>query len=368
MIWAARWLMAGLAVASLTAPAAAREPVRKVIIDDDGFGLKHVMLLEAKDVEVLGITTVSGDAWANRVTAAALHGLEVIGRTDVPVVPGATYPLLNSEALTERWEALYGRLTWKGAWMRHWVEPTTQPAPAYHGPDDTDGLPATRTVASTEIAANFIIRMVHAHPHEVTIIACGPLTNLALALRLDPGVAQLTRELVYMGGSFDPRQELATPAAAQFAREFATSPRREFNTRFDPEAASIVSRSRWPKITVVPVDPSTATELTPALKARLAASASPGVASFVAGLAPGFPMWDEIAAAVWLDPTLVREAEPLFVDYDTQFGPGFGDTLSWRAGYQPGLGEQPATVVRAIDVPRFEDAMRGLLQRGSVAR
>lgn len=130
----ARLLLTGLAVASLTVPAAARAPMRKVIIDDDGFGLKHVMLLEAKDVEVLGITTVSGDAWANRVTAAALHGLEVIGRTDVPMVPGATYPLVNPEALTDRWEAFYGKLTWKGAWMRNWVKPTTQPAPAYHGP------------------------------------------------------------------------------------------------------------------------------------------------------------------------------------------------------------------------------------------
>lgn len=164
--------------------------------------------------------------------------------------------------------------------------------------------------------------MVHAHPHEVTIIACGPLTNLALALRLDPAVAGLSKELVYMGGSFEPRQAIASPAAAQFAREFATSPRREFNTRFDPKAASIVARSPWRKITVVPVDPSTATELTPALRARLAATANPRVARFVAGLEPGFPMWDEIAAAVWLDPMLVRNAETLLVDYDTQFGPG----------------------------------------------
>jgi inosine-uridine nucleoside N-ribohydrolase len=66
-----------------------------------------------------------------------------------------------------------------------------------------------------------------------------------------------------------------------------------------------------------------------------------------------FPLWDPIAAAVWLDPKLVTEQEDLFVDYDTQFGAGYGDTLSWRNHYQPGVGERSATVVRAIDPKRL---------------
>lgn len=254
-----------LAIVVAVSPVAAQSARRKVVIDDDGFGLMQVMLLRAVDVEVLGITTVSGNAWANRVTAQALRGLELIGRTDMPVVPGATLPLLNSEVQTERWEALYGKLTWKGAWMRQWVEPTLQGAPIYHGPADPVDLPGGNptTRPSAEIAANFLIRMVHAYPGEVTIIACGPLTiiacgpltNLSLAQRLDPAFAGLAKELVYMGGSLNPRQRLDNPAAAQFAREFVNTPRREFNIRFDPEAASIVSRSPWRRITVVPVDP-----------------------------------------------------------------------------------------------------------------
>ena len=75
---------------------------RKIIIDDDAFGPMHYMLLNAPDVEVLGITTVSGNTWANRVTAQSLRGLEISGDTDIPVVEGATFPLLNSERLTER--------------------------------------------------------------------------------------------------------------------------------------------------------------------------------------------------------------------------------------------------------------------------
>lgn len=332
------------------------EAKRKVIIDDEGFGLMHMMLLADPDVEVLGITTVSGNVWVNRATAQALRGLEIVGRRDVPVVPGATYPLVNTEAATERWEALYGKLTWKGAWMKAWAEPTVQSTPPYHRPDDPVDLPwgNPTTKPADEIAANFLIRMVRRYPGEVTIIEGGPMTNLALAQRLDPAFAGLARELIYMGGSLNPQRVRDDRSARDFAREFVNTPRREFNIRFDPEAASIVSRSPWRAITVVPVDPSTATQLTRALRDRLAAAATPEVARFVARMEPGFPMWDEIAAAVWLDPGVVTARERLYVDYDTMFGPNYGDLLSWHAAYRPGLGEQPADVVRAIDPARME--------------
>ena len=69
-----------------------------------------------------------------------LKGLEIVGRADVPVSQGAAVPLVNSEVMTERWEALYGKLTWKGAWMKHWVEPTQQSEPPYHRPPCTKEL------------------------------------------------------------------------------------------------------------------------------------------------------------------------------------------------------------------------------------
>ncbi|WP_416366279.1 nucleoside hydrolase [Sphingomonas aurantiaca] len=96
---------------------------RLVLIDDDVVGLSGApaLLLQAPDVEVLGITTTSGSVWRDTATAYALRTVEIVGRTDVPVVPGATYPLLNNEAATARWEALYGRLEFKGPW--------TAPAP-----------------------------------------------------------------------------------------------------------------------------------------------------------------------------------------------------------------------------------------------
>lgn len=343
--------------------AQAGDAPRKVIIDDEGFALMHLMLLESRDVEVVGLTTVSGNVWANRATALALKGLEVMGRSDIPVAQGATFPLVNSEVQTDRWEALYGKLTWKGAWMKQWAEPTQQSTPSYFGPDDPVNLPGGNAAGtpSPEIAANFMIRMVRAHPGQITIIAAGPLTNIALAQRLDPRFAGLVREIVIMGGSLNPRQALTSTSAAQFAREYINSPRREFNFRFDPEAASIVLRSPWPKLTIVPVDPSTATELTPALKDRLANAARPALGPLIAAMEPGFPLWDEIAAGVWLDPAMITAEETLFADCNTQFSAGYGDLLTWRAGYQPGLGEQRAHIVRTIDPARLESLMVRIL-------
>jgi len=161
---------------------------------------------------------------------------------------------------------------------------------------------------------------------------------------------------------------LSNPSANEFAREYVNTPRREFNIRFDPEAASIVLRSPWKRVTLVPVDPATATQLSVALRNRLAKVADPAVARFITAMEPGFPLWDEVAAAVWLDPTIVTAKETLFVDANTQFGAGYGDLLSWDEGYQPGLGEQRATVVRSVDPARLEALMARLIANGGDRR
>jgi purine nucleosidase len=350
-----RRLVAALALMALPLTAQAAEK-RKVIIDDDGFSMMQVMLLRSPDVEVLGVTSVSGDNWANRAAAQALRGLELLGRTDVPVAQGATFPLVNSEALTDRWEALYGKLTWRGAWMHHWVEPTVQPEPPYYAPDApvTDlpyGNPTTHVIG--ESAAQFLVRMVHKYPGQITIVAGGPMTNLALAQKLDPEFAHLAKELIYMGGSLNPHQVLPGQSAADFAREFTNSPRREFNFRFDPEAASIVSHAPWHAITMIPVDPSTGTQMSPDLVARMEAAAPAPLKPWVHQLPANWPLWDEIVAATWLDRSLVTEHTRLYIDVSAQFGPGYGDTLSWREHYQPGLGEQPADVVLSVDAQRL---------------
>src|ERR1700684_3118473 len=103
----------------IAAHAAAGEHKRRVIIDQDAYGpagsnLQAIlMLLQAPDVEVLGITVVSGDGWRDEEVDHALKLLEIAGRTDVPVVPGAVLPLVNSAARTKAWESLYGKLFYK---------------------------------------------------------------------------------------------------------------------------------------------------------------------------------------------------------------------------------------------------------------
>jgi inosine-uridine nucleoside N-ribohydrolase len=341
------------------------QAARKIILDDDGFGIAQWMVLQAApDTEVLGMTIVSGNSWRDELVARALRSLEIAGRTDVPVVPGATYPLINTEQATELWEAQYGKLVWKGAWMKKWVESTQQAPPQYHAPDVVPNLPEGNptTKPANEIAANFLIRKVREFPGQVTILATGPLTNLALAQRLDPEFAGLAKELIYMGGSLNPQRRLSSVSAQQFAREFVNSPRREFNFRFDPEAASITLRAPWKKIVMVPVDPSTATELRPDLIRRMSTANTP-LAQALKTREPGFPLWDEIAAGIWLDPKLIAKAETLFVDASTQSGPSYGDTLSWSPGYQPGLGEQSETVVREVDVRGLENLIVELMTR-----
>ncbi len=160
-----------------------------------------------------------------------------------------------------------------------------------------------------------------------------------------------------MGGSFNP-----TPADNTFAAEYENSPRREFNMRFDPEAASLVLHEPWRKITEVPVDPTTKTLFRADLKARVAVGNAPFDA-YLGRFGQAYPMWDELAVAVWLDPSVVTRRASLLVDVDTSFTAGYGNTLSWSSGEGPNLGERPVDVVLDIDLPKFEALTVDLLTR-----
>ncbi|WP_410209434.1 nucleoside hydrolase [Aquirhabdus sp.] len=350
-----------------TIPANAADQ-RKVILDDDIAGPRaaQLMALMSPNVDVLGITVVSGDAWRDENVAHALRMLEIAGRTDIPVVPGAIFPLLNTKAFTNKWEALHGRLVWKGAWMDDkFPEGTIQTQPKFHGPYEVPHLPEgdPQIKPSNEIAANFLIRKVHEFPGQVSIIATGPLTNLALAARLDPTFAATAKELIYMGGSVNPHQQLTSKSAEQFGREYRNTPRLEFNFRWDPEAARIVLREPWKHIVMIPVDPSTATELTPKLLNDMTASQTPIAKALRQYNEAGFPLWDDIATAVWLDPSIITQSDDLLVDVDTDSGAGYGNTLSWAQGWGPDLGERVNTVVRNVNVKALEKMMITILNR-----
>jgi inosine-uridine nucleoside N-ribohydrolase len=207
-----------------------------------------------------------------------------------------------------------------------------------------------------------LIKCVHQYPGQVSIIAAGPLTDLALAAKVDDKFASLAKELVVMGGSLEPQDN-----GTVFAQEYAYTPRLEFNFRWDPEAAHIVFHQPWKKIVQVPVDPTTKAYFTEELKRRIGEAHTP-TAKYITKYAQVFPMWDELASAVWLDPSLITKSETMLIDVDTSFTAGYGNTLSWHLGRGPGLGEQPTLEVREIDVTRFNNLFVKLMQSSTPQR
>jgi inosine-uridine nucleoside N-ribohydrolase len=123
----------------------------------------------------------------------------------------------------------------------------------------------------------------------------------------------------------------------------------------------------WKKITAVPTDATTRTKLTPELVRKATASTTP-LAKYVAHYAQaGFPMWDEVAAGVFLDASLVKHSEKLAMDVDVDHGANYGATLSWPPGKGPGLGEPDVTAVLDIDVPKLEQLFVELIARPTPA-
>ena len=349
------------------ATASTAQSPRLVLIDQDGSGpggsnqMAMMVLLQSPQVRVLGITLVSGNAWEPEEVAHTLRMLELIHRTDVPVVPGAVFPLLRTEAESMNQTAAIGAFPWYGAWGDLAKKTSAQP---YHGPfvvpPLAEGEPTTKPL--DEDAAHFLIRQVHAHPHAVTIYAAGPLTNIALALAIDPHFAELTQGIVIMGGSLNPRTD---------DPEFATHPRHEFNFWFDPEAAHLTLRAPWPRIDLTDVDISIKTQFTPQMLHQIAQSNSPA-AQYIAKYTHEFYyLWDELAAAAWLDPKIITKETTLYVDVDTTPGPDYGDTLTWTSANKPSLPGslgpmQPVHVQDDLDSTRFDKMFVDLMKASPV--
>ncbi len=322
-----------------------------MIADQDAAGpagsdmIALLVFLQSPKVKLLGITVVTGDAWRDEEVAHTLRLLELIGRTDVKVYAGAENPLVRTQRETLLFNQLYGKAAWNGAWSAGGHAARVIPAMA-------EGLPTTKP--ADEDAAHFMIRMVHQYPHQVTIYGAGPMTNIALAIRLDSQFAELAQELVIMGGSLNPHTE---------DPEFVNSPRHEFNFWFDPEAASITLRAPWAKITVTTVDASIQTKPSEEMFAVWSSLNSPAaryVTKYTAR--PLFPyMWDELAAAAWLDPGIITHERLVYMDVNTFRGPGYGDTLIWNDSDKPGIPLQKVHAQTDIDFPRLEKKLRELL-------
>jgi inosine-uridine nucleoside N-ribohydrolase len=280
-------------------------------MNDDCIAL--LMALHAPEIDVLGVTPVMGNYDLEFEVAAALRLLEVTGFDHIPVCAGFDRPLLHERGS-------YADQMW-GKW-----------ATFEKGFDLPPGLP--KLAADRRHAVDFIIETVLANPGEVTIVAIGPLTNLAVAIRKAPAILPLVKNVIVMGGGIN-----------LFPGGYGNStPLAEFNFWVDPEAARIVMRSRLP-ITLMPINVCRKTHLPQDFVERLAGSTSAkrGVAelfrSYVLPLFGvelrhnhlAYGMYDSTTIAYLLRPDLFRTM-PLHVDVITSPGLQYGMTVAFETG------------------------------------
>ena len=340
------------AAAALLLLAVAPASAQQLIIEDNDFlgpggsNIQSILpLVATPGVQVLGFTVVTGDGWLDEETQALLRALEVGGFAQVPVAKGALLPLVNTSARMALWEAQFGKIPWKGAWNGPDMGAGFHPDDPALVPDMPDGAP--HAAAIDETAAAFLIRQVRAHPHEVTILAAGPMTNLALAQRLDPEFASLARELVFMGGLIDTNMMQVTGNA-----DFAS----DFNMLFDPEAAHIVLTAPWPRVTVVG-NVSNDALMTQELAGRFAATGGALGGYLARHAVVGLALWDELAAAVAVDPSLVTGQVEAYMDVDVGAGMNYGRVHVWPEQLRPHLDERRVRIVTSVDQARFVEAL-----------
>ena len=211
---------------------------KKIIIDcDPGYDDAVALLLAAghPDIEVLGITTVAGNQTLEKVTRNALRIAKLVHLDHVPVAAGAERPLLREKIV---------------------------PAAYIHGESGLDGttLPEADFKVDPRHAAQFIVDTIMREPEKtVTLVPIGPLTNIALAARLEPRIVDRVKEVVLMGGG---------------AHIGNVKPMAEFNIENDPEAAHIVFEEKWP-IVMIGLDLTYQALATTAVKGKVAAMQTP---------------------------------------------------------------------------------------------
>jgi purine nucleosidase len=307
-------LMASTALGQ--APAAKK----KIIFDQDTDGIiggnndPLVMLLQSDNIDVLGVTVATGNGWLKQETADVLKLLELIERPDVPVYMGSEFPLVQSPQTPVLLTKLYG-----GSRTDPFLGAYGEYSP---GPDVVVPPPGgfAKIKPRSGHAALFIIKAIRDNPHEVTLYCGGALTNIALAISLDPGIVPLTKEIAFMGTSPEFRPKTV-------------------NVIYDPEAAKIVLHGPWPKLTLFTVDLSEKAHRTPEMAETIAKGANKPVAELYLRRVvepyrqnkpqQWFRMPDELMAAYLIDPTVITETRRYYVDIDTMQGMNYAASTFW---------------------------------------
>ncbi len=341
-----------LGVALLAAgPAPAAERV-KVFIDKDTSGpggtdaVSIAMLLLAPNVDVVGIGVVAGDAWLDQAVYHTLKIVELCGRPEVPVAAGSEEPLLNSQGMMERREALWGEKAgdgWHGAWGKD-VPPKNVIPPAPGGP------PKIKPVS--QHAALLLIEMARKYPGELVLYTAGPVTNVALAIRLAPDIVGKIKAVYTMGGQVHVNQR--------------------FNFWWDAEAAFIHLRAPWKEKQLTPIDVCHKTQMTKELIERTLSAGTP-LTEYLRGsyldpkVDPGIfsYMWDELAAAAIIEPAVITKTEDLFLDMAYLPDGHYGRIVWTSKDMKPWFADSTWKVQTDIDRARFEKLFVDLMRTPS---
>ena len=316
----------------------------KVIFDtDSGFfgddGAALVMLLRSPEkVRVLGVTVVSGNVWSQQGAEYMFYTLKITGHSDVPVYLGANLPLKHAPSMFQQ----EGPLAFTGAFG----DPPDKLNPPF------GGCFTGRRVES-ESAIDFIIRTVERDPGQVTILAIGPMTNVALALRKRPAIAAKINRLVFMGGN------LHVPGNA--------SKSAEFNFWFDPEAAGEVLRSAIREKVMFGLDICNHAPIRKPQFDELIAVKTPVTALISEDMGNRYPgffkhpkattyIWDSLAAGWLLDEGFVTKRETQHLDVDTTLGKTYE-----KSRVSKDTSSTPVQVMLNLDFPRFFAMYKKLL-------
>ena len=318
------------------------------IFGDDGAAL--VMLLHSPEqVAIPGITTVPGNVWGDQAAEYVMHILDLLKKPQIPVYTGAATPLIHTAAMVREAMRRWGQLEFTGALA------SNEPPPLVPAP----GAKLTGRRPHHEAGVQFLISEIEQQPGEVTILALGPLTNIALALRLRPDIETKIKRIVFMGGNYK------VPGNA--------SPMAEFNFWFDPEAARIVLRSRIPQKVMFGLDICNLAPLHKAEFDQIANTHTPITDLYREDFGNRYPgflrkpnamayIWDALAAAYLLDPAFVTRTETHHLDVVTEWGRFYGATIPLDSHLAAGV--TPVTVALELDYKRLFNLYRDKIVKG----
>jgi inosine-uridine nucleoside N-ribohydrolase len=352
------FLLSLASIASCFAVSPVRPP--KVIIDtdfntlgDDGqVAVLAAQLYAVNAIDLLGFTIPSGNQWRDQEVSDCLKAVERLGiENRVGVYVGAQDPLLHDYNSYLLEKSLFGLP--KNDYVGAYSKPQPDPKDLKEPPDGF----AKHTKPAEKDAVEFIIDTIHRYPNEVTILALGPLTNVAIAMRLDPTIIPLIKQIVIMGGQI-------------YAAGNAFNDTAEFNWWFDPEAAQVVLRANVPKLDI-PLDVTNFVPLPAAVYQQIIGHQPPTIITELYKNAerPGSFIYDTIAFSCFFNPSLATNVQTLYVDMSTAFDANYGKSIVHTTNPYPAINlVAPTKVVFQINTAQFFSLYADLLTRSVPVR